>query len=101
MPFDVFRLRDHVVQEYRDYVESFVHVLDTRIDDFVRERLAEGEPWPDAVSATWWSSPRYSSMFAMKVSGSAFGSRYLVSRQRSTSCTGNITAISRSVRPES
>jgi hypothetical protein len=49
MPFDVFRLREHVVQEYRDYVESFVHVLDPRIDAFVRERLAEGELWPDAV----------------------------------------------------
>jgi ATP-dependent helicase YprA (DUF1998 family) len=49
MPFDVFRLRDHVVKEYRDYVESFVHVLDPRIDDFVHERLAEGELWPEAV----------------------------------------------------
>jgi hypothetical protein len=49
MPFDVFRLREHVVQEYRDYVESFVHVLDPRIDGFVRERLAEGELWPEAV----------------------------------------------------
>jgi hypothetical protein len=49
MPFDVFRLREHVVGEYRDYVESFVHVLDPRIDAFVRERLAEGELCPDAV----------------------------------------------------
>src|SRR5271169_905349 len=49
MPFDVFRLREHVVQEYRDYVESFVHVLDPRIATFVRERLAEGELWPEAV----------------------------------------------------
>ncbi len=49
MPFDVFRLRDHVVQEYRDYVESFVHVLDPRINAFVRERLAVGELWPEAV----------------------------------------------------
>jgi very-short-patch-repair endonuclease len=49
VPFDVFRLRDHVVREYRDYVESFVHVLDPRIDRFVRERLAEGELWPEAV----------------------------------------------------
>ena len=49
MPFDVFRLREHVVQEYRDYVESFVHVLDPRIDTYVRERLAEGELWPEAV----------------------------------------------------
>ncbi|MBV8736549.1 MAG: DEAD/DEAH box helicase [Alphaproteobacteria bacterium] len=49
MPFDVFSLREHVVQEYRDYVESFVHVLDPRINAFVRERLAEGELWPEAV----------------------------------------------------
>jgi superfamily II DNA/RNA helicase/very-short-patch-repair endonuclease len=49
MPFDVFSLRKHVVQEYRDYVESFVHVLDPRIDAFVGERLAEGELWPEAV----------------------------------------------------
>jgi hypothetical protein len=49
MPFDVFRLREHVVQEYRDYVESFVHVLDPGIDEFVRQRLTEGELWPEAV----------------------------------------------------
>jgi hypothetical protein len=49
MPFDVFRLREHVVREYRDYVESFVHVLDPRIDECVRARLAEGELWPEAV----------------------------------------------------
>jgi ATP-dependent helicase YprA (DUF1998 family) len=49
MPFDVFSLREHVVREYRNYVESFVHVLDPRNDGFVRERLAEGELWPEAV----------------------------------------------------
>ena len=49
MPFDVFHLREHVVREYRNYVESFVHVLDPPIDAFVRERLAEGELWPEAV----------------------------------------------------
>ena len=49
MPFDVFTLRDRVVDEYRDYVESFVHILDPAIDTFVRERLAEGELWPEAM----------------------------------------------------
>lgn len=49
MPFDVFGLREHVVQEYRGYVESFVHVLDPRIAGFVQERLAKGELWPEAV----------------------------------------------------
>lgn len=49
MTFDVFALRDRVVQEYRDYVESFVRVLDSRIDQFVRQQLGGGELWPDAV----------------------------------------------------
>ncbi|NVM22775.1 MAG: DEAD/DEAH box helicase, partial [Desulfobacterales bacterium] len=46
---DVFRLRDSVVDEYRQYVESFVRVLDPRINQFVREQLEAGELWPDAV----------------------------------------------------
>src|SRR5437899_13092349 len=49
MPFDVFALRERVVKEYRDYVESFVRVLDPRIDAYVREQLEGGELWPDAV----------------------------------------------------
>jgi hypothetical protein len=49
MRFDVFRLREHVVREYREYVESFVHVLEPRIDGFGRARLAGGELWPEAV----------------------------------------------------
>ena len=46
---DVFKLRDAVVDEYREYVESFVRVFDSRIDAFVREQLVAGELWPDAV----------------------------------------------------
>ncbi len=49
MPFDVFAMRDRVVGEYREYFESFVHILDSRIEAFVRQKLAEGELWPDAV----------------------------------------------------
>ncbi len=49
MPLDVFALRNRVVQEYREYVESFVRVLDPRLEEFVRQRLAEGELWPEAV----------------------------------------------------
>ena len=48
MALDVFRLRDRVVEEYRDYVQSFVRVLDDRIDDFISSRLGEGELWPAA-----------------------------------------------------
>ena len=48
MALDVFQLRDRVVEEYRDYVQSFVRVLDDRIDDFISSRLNEGELWPAA-----------------------------------------------------
>jgi superfamily II DNA/RNA helicase len=49
MSFDVFGLCDHVVREYREYVESFIHIRDQRIEHFVQEMLASGELWPDAV----------------------------------------------------
>jgi ATP-dependent helicase YprA (DUF1998 family) len=49
MAFDVFGLRDHVVREYREYVESFIHIRDQRVERFVQEMLARGELWPNAV----------------------------------------------------
>ena len=49
MAFDVFKLRDRVVGEYKDYVESFVHIYDKEIERFVQAKLDEGELWPDAV----------------------------------------------------
>ena len=44
---DVFKLRDEVVNEYREYVSSFVNIFDRRVDEFVRGRLEGGELWPD------------------------------------------------------
>ena len=49
MTFDVFKLRERVVEEYGDYVKSIVNILDPRIETFVEDRLAEGEQWPEAV----------------------------------------------------
>ncbi len=49
MPLDVFQLKDSVVSEYQDYLQSFVQVLDPRIDDYVAEMLGKGALWPDAV----------------------------------------------------
>ena len=43
---DVFRLREAVANEYRDYVRSFVRGLDGRIDQYARYGLAEGDLWP-------------------------------------------------------
>ena len=48
MALDVFQLRDDVVAEYKNYVESFVRITDERVDKFVRGKLAEGELWPPA-----------------------------------------------------
>jgi ATP-dependent helicase YprA (DUF1998 family) len=49
MAFDVFGLRDHVVREYREYAESFIHIRDKRLERSVKDMLAGGELWPDAV----------------------------------------------------
>lgn len=49
MTLDIFALRDEVVGEYRDFVESFVHVREPRLARFVREELAKGRLWPDAI----------------------------------------------------
>ena len=49
MAFDVFGLRDRVVGEYKDYLQSFIYILDQQIDKFVRDQLGMGRLWPEAV----------------------------------------------------
>lgn len=49
MSLDIFALRDRVVGEYRELVESFVHIREPRLGRFVREELAKGRLWPDAI----------------------------------------------------
>jgi len=46
---DVFQLRESVVDEYQDYVESFVRIYDERVDEFVRTQLDTGELWPESM----------------------------------------------------
>lgn len=46
---DAFKLRDHVVNHYDEYVRSFVRIRDTKIRDFVHDRLDAGALWPEAV----------------------------------------------------
>ena len=38
-----------VVSEYRDYVRSFIRIRDPRVSDYVKQELAAGELWPEAV----------------------------------------------------
>ena len=46
---DVYGLRERVLGEYREYVASFINILDEQIAGFVQERVDAGELWPDAV----------------------------------------------------
>jgi len=46
---DVFSLRDRVIQDYADYVRSFVQVRDRRIDEFVQESLRDEVLWPQPL----------------------------------------------------
>jgi len=46
---DVFGLRDRVVQQYSDYIRSFLRIKDPEIDRFVQESLNQGRYWPDPL----------------------------------------------------
>ena len=49
MTLDVFELRQSVVGEYKDYVTSFINILDHKVDEFVADQLNKGEIWPEPV----------------------------------------------------
>jgi ATP-dependent helicase YprA (DUF1998 family) len=44
---EVFRVRDQLIEDYRDFTGSFVDIHDKNIADHVRERMARGYQWPD------------------------------------------------------
>ncbi|WP_287153321.1 DEAD/DEAH box helicase [Candidatus Solincola tengchongensis] len=46
----IFELRDAVIEEYREYTQSFLTIQDERIRDFVHRELVEkGTLWPPAL----------------------------------------------------
>ncbi len=45
---DVFRVRDRVVTDYREFVEGFLSVADPRIEAHIRAEIDTGLLWPDA-----------------------------------------------------
>ena len=47
MALDVFQLRNAVVKDYGDYVNSFINIHDDRVREFVEEEMAKGALWPD------------------------------------------------------
>jgi ATP-dependent helicase YprA (DUF1998 family) len=55
---DVFRVRDRLIEDYREFTGSFVDIHDKTIRDHVAERMARGYQWPDP----WLSlNPNYAS----------------------------------------
>ena len=46
---DIFKLRDEVIGDYRNYIESFLEIRDRRIEDFVQQELDKGYLWNDPL----------------------------------------------------
>jgi ATP-dependent helicase YprA (DUF1998 family) len=46
---DIFALRDKIVSDYKQYIESFIRIRDERIDGFVQDELKRGALWPEAI----------------------------------------------------
>jgi len=46
---DAFRLHAKVLEDYHDYVRSFIHIRDERIQETVREQIAGGRLWPEPL----------------------------------------------------
>ena len=44
---NIFDLRDTTIQDYRDFIGSFVNIRDTRVRQEVDQALDEGRLWPE------------------------------------------------------
>lgn len=48
-PLDIFTLRDSILQDYRNYINSFLNIRDPQVRHFVEQELDKGELWPDPL----------------------------------------------------
>ena len=46
---NVFELRNHLIEDYADYLQSFIHIRDSKIRKEVSLYLEEGNLWPEAL----------------------------------------------------
>lgn len=46
---DVFRIRDQLVDDYAQYVRSFITIRDDQIRSYVDEVLDAGALWPETL----------------------------------------------------
>ena len=46
---DIFKLRDEVIGDYRNYIESFLEIKDPKIEQFIKQELDNGHLWRDPL----------------------------------------------------
>ena len=46
---DIFKLRDEVIGDYRNYIESFLEIKDPKIQQFIKQELDNGHLWRDPL----------------------------------------------------
>ena len=46
---DIFELREQVISDYRNYIESFLKIRDPRIKTFIQNELDKGQLWKDPL----------------------------------------------------
>jgi len=46
---NVFNFRNQIIQDYSDYVSSFISIAQPRLDEFVKRCFASGSLWPDPL----------------------------------------------------
>jgi hypothetical protein len=52
LPLDIFNLRDSILNDYQEYINSFLNIRDERVREFVQQELNKGELLPDSSGAT-------------------------------------------------
>ena len=46
---DIFELREQVISDYRNYIESFLKIRDSKIKTFIQNELDKGQLWKDPL----------------------------------------------------
>ena len=46
---NIFHFRDELIRDYAEYIASFINVRDTRILDYIDEKLKAGVLWPQPL----------------------------------------------------
>jgi superfamily II DNA/RNA helicase len=46
---DIFQLKEEVLNDYRQYIESFLKIRDPKVREFVNQELDKGQLWPNPL----------------------------------------------------